>query len=120
MEPPEGKNISFLIKEKAAGLGFDLCGFAPSGILSEHESRLKTWCSEGMNGDMAYLARNIENGKVRNLNPAIATAAIGLTVIAHPELSKLVKGSRFSQLGGREAIDEFSEFWLNVLVPSTN
>ena len=65
MEPPEGKNISFLIKEKAAGLGFDLCGFAPSGILSEHESRLKTWCSEGMNGDMAYLARNIE----KRINP---------------------------------------------------
>jgi AcrR family transcriptional regulator len=68
----------------------------------------------------SYLARNIKDGKVRNLNPAIATAAIGLTVIAHPELCKLVKGGRFTQLGGRDAIDEFSEFWLNVLVPASN
>jgi AcrR family transcriptional regulator len=67
-----------------------------------------------------YLARNIANGKVRNLNPAIAAAAIGLTVVAQPELSKLVHGSRLSQLGSREAIDQFSEFWLNVLVPTPN
>jgi AcrR family transcriptional regulator len=65
-----------------------------------------------------YLAKNIESGKVRNLNPAIVTAAIALTVIAQPELSRLVKGIPFSQLGGREAIDEYSAFWLNVLVPS--
>jgi len=67
-----------------------------------------------------YLTRNIENGRVRNLNPAIVTAAIALTVIVQPELSKLVDGSRLSKLGGREAIDEYSAFWLNVLVPSPN
>jgi len=67
-----------------------------------------------------YLATNIESGKLRNLNPAIVTAAIALTVIAQPELSKLIDGSRLSQLGGRETIDEYSAFWLNVLVPSPN
>ena len=67
-----------------------------------------------------YLAKNIENGKMRNLNPAIMTAAIALTVVAQPELSKLVKGSSLSRLGGREAIDEYSAFWLNVLMPSHN
>jgi AcrR family transcriptional regulator len=66
-----------------------------------------------------YLVRNIESGKVRNLNPAIVTAAIALTVIAQPELSKLVDGSPLSQLDGREAISEYSAFWLNVLVPVT-
>jgi AcrR family transcriptional regulator len=66
-----------------------------------------------------YLAKNIENGKVRNLNPSIVTAAIALTVIAQPELSKLVDGSPLSHLDGREAINEYSAFWLNVLVPAT-
>lgn len=65
-----------------------------------------------------YLARSIESGRVRNLNPAIVTAALALTVIVQPELSKLVKGSPLSQLGSREAITEYSTFWLDVLVPS--
>jgi AcrR family transcriptional regulator len=67
-----------------------------------------------------YLAKNIENGKVRNLNPSIVTAAIALTVIAQPELSKLVDGSPLSQLNGREAINEYSAFWLDVLVPAAD
>jgi AcrR family transcriptional regulator len=65
-----------------------------------------------------YLSRNIESGKVRRLNPAIVTAALTLTVIMQPELSRLVDGSPLSKLTGREAINEYSEFWLNVLVPS--
>ncbi len=64
-----------------------------------------------------YLSRNIESGKMRNLNPAIVTAAIALTVIAQPELSKLIDGNRLAKLGGREAIHEYSSFWLDVLVP---
>ncbi len=67
-----------------------------------------------------YLATNIENGRVRNLNPTIVTAAIALTVIVQPELSKLIDSSRLSRLGGREAIDEYTAFWLNVLIPSPN
>ncbi len=65
-----------------------------------------------------YLSRNIESGRMRNLNPAIVTAAIALTVMAQPELSKLIDGNRMSQLGGREAIHEYSSFWLDVLVPA--
>ena len=67
-----------------------------------------------------YLTENIESGRVRNLNPAIATLAIALTVIAQPELSKLVGGNPLSQLGGREAISEYSAFWLAALVPASN
>ena len=33
-----------------------------------------------------YLTTNMENGKLRNLNPAIVTAAMALTVIAQPEV----------------------------------
>lgn len=65
-----------------------------------------------------YLTRSIESGKIRTLNPAILTTALALTVIMQPELSKIVGGSPLSQLSGREAINRYSEFWLNVLVPS--
>ncbi len=67
-----------------------------------------------------YLTSNIESGRVRNLNPAIVTAAITLTVIVQPELSKLIEGSWLSQLGGREVINEYSAFWLNVLEPPSD
>lgn len=66
----------------------------------------------------AYLSKNIETGTVRNLNPSIVTAAIALTVVVQPELSKLIGGNGLSHLGSREAIDEYSSFWLDVLAPS--
>lgn len=65
-----------------------------------------------------YLATNMENGKLQSLNPSIVTAAMALTVIAQPELSKLISGSGLGRLGGREAIDEYSRFWLKILLPS--
>jgi AcrR family transcriptional regulator len=67
----------------------------------------------------AYLSRNMEAGNLRNLNPAIVTAAMALTVLVQPELSRLIAGSALSRMGGRESIDEYSRFWLKVLVPST-
>lgn len=67
----------------------------------------------------SYLSRNMETGKLRDLNPAIVTAAMALTVLAQPELSRLIAGSALSRMGGRESIDEYSRFWLKVLMPST-
>lgn len=64
-----------------------------------------------------YLSKNMETGKLLNLNPGIVTAAMALTVIAQPEISKLVGASAFSRLGGRESIDEYTTFWLKVLLP---
>ncbi len=53
------RTLSFRIKEKARSLGFDLCGIAPSRSLEERKQVLQTWCSSGMNGEMSYLAKNI-------------------------------------------------------------
>lgn len=49
-----------------------------------------------------YLSANIEGGKLRNLNPAIVTVAIALTVIAQPDCrsSSAVANSRNWE-GGR-------------------
>ena len=59
------KSLSVLIKEKAHDLGFDLCGIAPSRPLKERANVLRNWCSSGMNGEMSYLARDIE----KRINP---------------------------------------------------
>jgi AcrR family transcriptional regulator len=64
-----------------------------------------------------YLNFNMDAGALRFLNPAIVTTAMALTVLAQPELSKLVGGSSLSRLGGRASIDEHSKFWIKVLVP---
>lgn len=49
-----------LIREKARENGFDLCGIAKARPLNEYIPVLESWCREGMNADMSYLARDIE------------------------------------------------------------
>ena len=66
----------------------------------------------------SYLEANIQLGRVRNLNPAIMTAGIALTVFAQPELSNLIDGCRLSKLDSRQAVEAYSAFWLGALVPS--
>jgi AcrR family transcriptional regulator len=67
-----------------------------------------------------YLEVNMENGRVRNLDPAIMTMAIASTVFAQPSLSTLVKGCRLSTLDSKQAIDAYTTFWLDVLVPPSS
>jgi len=65
-----------------------------------------------------YLTTNMGNGKLRKLNPSIVTVAMALTVIAQPELSKFASASGVARLVGREAIEEYTAFWLKVLMPA--
>jgi hypothetical protein len=65
-----------------------------------------------------YLARNIEAGRVRKLDPAIVTAALAFPVLMQPELSKMMNGGTLSKLGGREAINQYADFWVKVLIPT--
>lgn len=63
-----------------------------------------------------YLQKSISTGKVRDLNPSMTTTAIVLTILAHPELSRIIYGSPVSSLDSRKAIDEYTGFWLKTLV----
>jgi hypothetical protein len=47
----------------------------------------------------------------------MVAAAMASTVIALPELSKLIADSSFSRMNNRESIDEYGKFWLQVLAP---
>jgi len=48
------------IKFKAKALGFDACGISEVRSREEERSTLESWLEEGMNGTMAYMARNVE------------------------------------------------------------
>jgi AcrR family transcriptional regulator len=65
-----------------------------------------------------YLNANMETGRVRNLNPATATAAIALTTFAQPEISRLTGWGKLPKLDNRSDADAYTDFWLKVLVPS--
>jgi AcrR family transcriptional regulator len=65
-----------------------------------------------------YLQKNIQAGNIRNLNPAITTLGIALTIFAQPEFSKLIEGCDLSKLDSRQAVEAYSQFWLAALLPS--
>jgi epoxyqueuosine reductase len=52
--------LSRLIKDKSASLGFDLTGIAKARALPEYENHLKTWVAAGMHDTMNYLSRETE------------------------------------------------------------
>lgn len=64
-----------------------------------------------------YLARNIEDGKLRNVDSSLLTAALATSVMVHPELTKLIAGAPPPYSDSREAIQVYTRFWLDVLVP---
>ena len=71
-----------------------------------------------LNTIASYLTLNVESGKLRNLNPAILTAAMALTIIVQPEISWFINGCELSRMNGRETMEEYSSFWLKILIPS--
>jgi len=66
-----------------------------------------------------YLAKNIENGRIRNLDPRMITSALAMTVMVHPELSRLVSGTLPPHADNRDAVRAYTKFWLDVLVPQS-
>jgi epoxyqueuosine reductase len=67
MKTSADKTLSVLVKQYAAEIGFDLCGFAAARSLEEYRSVITEWTQTGMNGDMDYLGQHI--GK--RLDPGI-------------------------------------------------
>jgi epoxyqueuosine reductase len=55
------------IKSLALDVGVDACGVSSASYLLEEDSHIKHWLAEGMNGEMAYMERNLE----KRLDPRI-------------------------------------------------
>jgi len=70
---------SSTIKDKARGLGFDLCGIAPAGDLPEL-TFFREWLDRGYAGEMTYLHRSAERrADVRNVLPSARTVVVTAT-----------------------------------------
>jgi len=64
-----------------------------------------------------YLAKNVERGRIRKLDPRMITSALAMTVMVHPELSRLISGSPPPHSDNREAVRAYTKFWLDILIP---
>ncbi|MBS0010708.1 MAG: tRNA epoxyqueuosine(34) reductase QueG [Bacteroidales bacterium] len=66
------------IKEKAADLGFDLCGIAPVRFLENHADSLFNWLEEGRHAGMSYMERNSE----KRTDPSILVPGSKSVIVA--------------------------------------
>jgi AcrR family transcriptional regulator len=64
-----------------------------------------------------YLAMNVQNGKVRNLDPTMVTAALTTMVLVHPWLSRHTTSEKTIYADSRAAERAYTTFWLEVLAP---
>jgi len=60
-----------------------------------------------------YVDAQCRAGRLKTANPSIATAAIVLSILAQPELSRFVNGSFKNDI--RESIQENTKFWVDAL-----
>ena len=49
---------------------------------------------------------------------ALDAAAMAMTIIVQPGISHFIEGFELSKLNGREALEEYSSFWLKILLPA--
>ena len=88
------KKHTDFIKRKALELGFSSCGISKARFLSEEEEKFEKWLSNGYQGNMSYLARNID----KRLDPRIlvpeSKSVISLTYNYYPP-KKLIDKNNF-------------------------
>jgi AcrR family transcriptional regulator len=63
-----------------------------------------------------YLEINIKNGKLRNLDPTMITAALMTTTLMHREISRLIDRNK-PLLSYQEVNRAHANFWLELLTP---
>jgi len=69
---------------------------------------------EAING---YLGACIDRGRLRGMDPAVATIALSTTVLAHQCLPRLFGEVDTPYANSDEAVSAYSRFWLTVLRP---
>ena len=75
------------VKAAARRLGFDACGLAPAGPIDENcAAEFRRWLSEGRQGEMDYLARNVKKrSDPRELVPGARTVVCVALNYAPPQ-----------------------------------
>ncbi len=90
--------------------------------LIEHRGKAQVVCHEHLSpifGEFtSYLTRNIEAGRIRDLDPGMIASALTVTVLVQPEISRLITGMLPPQTDLRAVVRGYAKFWLDVLSPS--
>lgn len=90
--------------------------------LIEHRGKAQAVCHEHLSpifGEFnSYLIRNIETGRIRELDTRMITSALAVTVMVQPEISRLITGMLPPQSDMRAVVRAYTKFWLDVLSPS--
>jgi len=70
--------LSRKIKDKAYGLGFDLCGIARVRPLDEHRLKIGKWLERGYNAGMTYMAGHFE----KRIDPSLLVPGAASIIVA--------------------------------------
>ncbi len=110
--------ISDIIKKQASILGFDACGIAKAGFLSEDENFLKQWLQSKAHGEMGYM----ENYFDKRLNPQLLVENARSVIVvllnyfpqklqntSAPQLAKYAYGSDYHYII-KSKLNELKEF----------
>jgi AcrR family transcriptional regulator len=62
-----------------------------------------------------YLDSNIKDGKIHGSDPTILTAALTMTTLIHPGISKMINGGQTVYRNSQDASHAHAEFWLDLL-----
>jgi len=65
-----------------------------------------------------YLAASVENGQIRNLDPAMATTALLTMTLLHEGFVKIVDGDSAAFGDSRDAARAYTKFWLDLVTPA--
>ena len=94
-------NLTSIVKQEATRLGFDTVGIADVEVLEKEGALLKEWLTRGYQGEMAYMARNIEKRiDVREIMPDAKSVIVGAvnyyTPFQHSDEAGTGKISRYA------------------------
>jgi AcrR family transcriptional regulator len=83
--------------------------------------KANSFCQEHLSPFLAtinrYLEANIRNGKLRDLDPLMVTAALTMTALMYPGLAGLIDAKTSPFTDTRDAGRAYAKFWLDVLAP---
>ncbi len=73
-----GKDLTLFVKNKMLASGFSACGVAKVENLQNAEKYFKSWLSQGFNGSMDYMGRNLD----KRLDPSLIVPGAKSMVVA--------------------------------------
>ncbi len=68
-----------------------------------------------LSGISRYMEALIKDGRIQGSDPTILTAALTMTTLIHPEISKMINGGQSVYRNSQDAAHAYAQFWLDLL-----